>query len=164
MTDETTPEQGDSEGHTNGAEAGTATRLVSRWPRSPRCVRMARNELRRELGVWGLGELADTAEVVLCELLTNAVRHAQAPRDRLVETRCEPTSDGGVRIEVHDANESWPVLQEPSADAEGGRGLAMVDALTGARWGVSAREGVGKRVWAVVVQDGADAAGEVPGR
>jgi hypothetical protein len=35
------------------------------------------------------------------------------------------------------------------ADAESGRGLALVDALTGGQWGVAGRVGVGKMVWAV---------------
>ncbi|MBD0738188.1 hypothetical protein BGM09_33490 [Streptomyces sp. CBMA29] len=134
------------------------TRLVKRWTRNPRWVAEARSDLRRELGGWGLGGLAETAELVLSELFTNAVRYA--PRDRKIETRYEPTSDGGVRIEVHDASEVWPVLQEPSADAESGYGLALVDSLTGSRWGVSERDGVGKRVWAVV----GCADGEVAGR
>nr|WP_223186712.1 ATP-binding protein [Streptomyces sp. CBMA29] len=137
--------------------------VVKRWTHHPRCVPEARHELRGHLGAWGMPTLADAAEVVLSELLTNSLRHARSPQGRLIETRYERL-DGGVQIEVHDANESWPVLQEPSADAECGRGLALVDAITGARWGVSAREGVGKRVWAVVAQDDADAEGEVPGR
>jgi hypothetical protein len=63
-----------------------------------------------------------------------------------------------VRIEVHDANHTWPVLQEPSTEAEFGRGLGLVNALSGACWGVSERQGVGKLIWAVVSED---EAGEV---
>ncbi|WP_333769425.1 hypothetical protein [Streptomyces sp. IBSBF 2435] len=46
-----------------------------------------------------------------------------------------------MRIEVHDAN----------GNTDGAfRGLLLADALTGSRWGVSERDGVGKRGWAVV--------------
>lgn len=128
--------------------------VVRRWPRHARCVGQARRELRRELDAWGLTELADTAELVLSELFGNAVRHACGPMDRQVETRYEPLADGGVRIEVHDANGVHPERQNASADAESGRGLALVDTLTGGRWGVSDREGVGKMMWAECVGGG----------
>ena len=57
-----------------------------------------------------------------------------------------------MRIEVHDAGVAMPGCQEASADEESGRGLAIVDALTGGRWGVGDREGIGKLVWAVVAE------------
>ncbi|MFJ5613018.1 ATP-binding protein [Streptomyces sp. NPDC093221] len=126
---------------------------------------MAREELRRDLVNWGQGELSDQAELVLSELFTNAVRHAQVPWDRLIETRFERLA-GGVRIEVHDADETRPVVKEPSMDDEWGRGLALVDALTGGCWGVSGRAGVGKLLWAVVAGDssaGGSAGGDTMG-
>lgn len=129
--------------------------LVMRWPRSARCVGAARQELRRELEAWGLGRIAETAELVLSELFGNAVRHACPPRGRQIETRYE-RAFGGVRIEVHDANENWPELRKATEDEECGRGLLLVDALTGSRWGVSERDGVGKQVWAVVADDDPD--------
>jgi hypothetical protein len=45
------------------------------------------------------------------------------------------------------------VLLEPAADAERGRGLTLVDALTRGSWGASQRDGVGKAVWAVLALD-----------
>jgi anti-sigma regulatory factor (Ser/Thr protein kinase) len=101
---------------------------------------------------WGLADLCDTAELVLSELVTNAVRHARRQRGRRIGTRYERVR-GGVRIEVHDASDRWPELRKVDEDDESGRGLALVDALTGARWGVSEREGVGKLVWAVVTAE-----------
>jgi serine/threonine-protein kinase RsbW len=127
---------------------------VHRWTHHPRCVRQARSNLREVLHAWGLEELTDSAQLVLSELLTNAVRHARYPLGREIETRYEREA-GAVRIEVHDANEKWPVLQKVPADVETGRGLALVDAVTCARWGVSKRQGVGKLMWAVVSVDGA---------
>lgn len=135
--------------------------LVRRWTPGPRCVGRARRELRRNLRAWGLGEPAESAELVLSELLTNAVQHARSPRGRLVETPYERTHHG-VRIEVHDANETWPVLQKPSADAESGRGLALVDVLTRTLWGVSEGEGVGKLIWALIAVDGIDESATAP--
>ncbi len=126
--------------------------LVLRWTRSARHVAPARHELRRVLVGWGLAGLADSAELVLSELFTNAVRHARGPWDRLVETRFERVP-GGVRIEVHDAGSDCPTLRSADEGDEAGRGLALVDSMTGHRWGVSSREGVGKLVWALVTSD-----------
>lgn len=123
--------------------------VAYRWPGGdPACVGVARRLLRRHLAQWEMTELADTAELLLSELATNALRHASGPEDRLVETRFERLPDASLRIEVHDADDTEPQCQEPSAESISGRGLLLVDALTGGRWGVSDREGVGKRVWA----------------
>lgn len=78
---------------------GAETPVVRRWARSARCVSLARHELRLALVGWELVELADAAEIVLSELLTNAVRHVRAPQDRLVETRYERLEDG-VRVKA----------------------------------------------------------------
>ncbi|WUH92324.1 ATP-binding protein [Streptomyces sp. NBC_00433] len=128
---------------------------VKRWTYEARCVGEARHELRRVLSVWGLDDLADRAELVLSELLTNAVRHTERPPDCEIETRYE-LLPAGVRIEVHDADDARPKAQSPSADEETGRGLALVDALTEACWGVSDRVGIGKLVWAVLERDDED--------
>ncbi|CAG6396141.1 ATP-binding protein [Streptomyces cocklensis] len=133
-------------------QVGVDTRpdaVVARWPLSGRSVGRARRELRGTLSAWGLDHLTEPAELVLSELLTNAVRYARTPAGRLVETRLERTPDG-IRIEVHDANDRLPQMQRAADDDEGGRGLALVDVLTERRWGVSSRQGVGKLVWALV--------------
>jgi serine/threonine-protein kinase RsbW len=129
------------------APSGTrAPAAVVRWRRHPRCVGRARVLLRESLDEWGLGALAETAELVLSELLTNAVRHTGASPGREIETHWFPL-DGGVRIEVHDAGDGRPVLGAPAPDEQGGRGLLLVEALA-ARWGVTGRRGPGKAVWA----------------
>ncbi|MGD3112963.1 ATP-binding protein [Streptomyces sp. YGL11-2] len=127
---------------------------MSRWARHPRCVALARAELRKLLDRWDLAVVADDALLVLSELLTNAVRHAHVSRGREIETRYsrEPK---GVRIEVHDAAQNWPQPRQP--DGDGGRGLVIVAELA-ARWGVEARDGIGKSVWAVIeAPDGGEA-------
>jgi anti-sigma regulatory factor (Ser/Thr protein kinase) len=99
---------------------------------------------------WGLAELADAAELVLSELLTNAVRHAAA-RTREVGTRYERDSTGGVRIEVSDGSPVTPRLRAATLDAESGRGLGLVNVMTGGRWGVVRDpSGGGKTVWAQI--------------
>ena len=136
--------------------------IVKKWTHNPANVSRARHELREELREWGLSALADTAEVVLSELLTNAVRHARTPVGRHIETRYQMTTDG-LRIEVHDANLTFPTMppKAPSEDEESGRGLGLVAALTGGRCGVDARRAgidtgidtgieIGKTLWAVI--------------
>lgn len=129
--------------------------LVLRWSHHGRHVATARQELGKLLAAWGMAGLADPAVLVLSELFGNAVRHARAPRDRLIETWFVRLP-GAVRIEVHDADCARPVMRRAGEDDEAGRGLAMIDRITHQQWGVSDREGVGKRVWAVVSCDQAD--------
>ncbi len=85
---------------------------------------------------------------MLSELVTNALR-ARAPRDRQVGVRiAHSQEDGLLRLEVSDAGQGWPEVQNPGEDETGGRGLLLVDALTH-RWGVQEREGgIGKTTWA----------------
>ncbi len=139
------------------APAAQPFNVLKTWPPAPQSVGRARQLLARHLDAWGLPQLADTAELVLSELVTNAVNHAFPPYGRLVATRFERLESGGVRIEVHDPCESKPEPRDAPTYAESGRGLALVDVLTGGCWGVSDREGPGKLVWAVCAEDGAEA-------
>ncbi|WP_405756199.1 ATP-binding protein [Streptomyces sp. NBC_00073] len=120
--------------------------VVRRWRREAGCVPLARAELRKALADWGLSELEGDALLVASELVTNAVRHAIAPRDREIETRYVRLGNG-VRVEVHDTSPVRPVVGEPDQDDDGGRGLCLV-AVVADRWAVGARVGPGKRVWA----------------
>jgi two-component sensor histidine kinase len=119
------------------------------WPPAARSVGRARRFLVQHLDAWGLPQISENAELVLSELVTNALAHAHPPYGTLIGVRVERL-ESGVRIEVHDANESKPERREASGDEESGRGLALVDALTGGHWGVSDRQGPGKLVWAMV--------------
>ncbi|MCJ1677205.1 ATP-binding protein [Streptomyces sp. APSN-46.1] len=107
---------------------------------------LARAELRKALADWGLSELEGDALLVASELVTNAVRHAVAPRDREIETRYVRLGNG-VRVEVHDVSPAMPVVGESDRGDDGGRGLYLVAALAD-RWAVGERVGPGKRVWA----------------
>ncbi|NUS11750.1 MAG: ATP-binding protein [Streptomyces sp.] len=125
------------------------------WPHGPRSAGSARRLLVRTLGEWGLPHLACGAALVVSELVTNSVRHARLPRGHVISTRFERV-DGGVRIEVHDASDAKPELRAASPDEESGRGLALVDVITAGRWGVGERGGIGKVVWAICADGGAD--------
>ncbi|MBT2480857.1 ATP-binding protein [Streptomyces sp. ISL-94] len=119
-----------------------------RLPRRARSVPRARAALHAVLGGWGAGDdLLDTAELVLSELVTNALR-VRVPADRQVGVRIAHSStDGLLRLEVSDAGSGRPELTHPATEDEHGRGLHVVDALSH-RWGVSPRPGgIGKTVW-----------------
>ncbi|GAA1539354.1 hypothetical protein GCM10009730_55590 [Streptomyces albidochromogenes] len=128
-----------------GDDPGASDAVVMRWADDPRCVGRARAALSGALTSWGLTDLEDSALVVLSELLTNAGRHARTPGQD-IETRYLRTA-GGLRVEVHDATRTLPVLSAPDTERESGRGLCLVDALAD-RWGVRERPGLGKVVWA----------------
>ncbi|MEU6854154.1 ATP-binding protein [Actinacidiphila alni] len=128
--------------------------VVSYWPSAARHVPEARHELRATLSRWGHLELADAACVVLSELMTNSLKYAKE-RGRHIETRFVRLRDAtgrpdGLRIEVHDADRTHPVLHSPAPDSESGRGLPLVDAITAGRWGTASRDGIGKLVWAEI--------------
>ena len=91
-------------------------------------------------------EVVDAAELVVTELLTNALLHG-APPVRLAVS----DADGAARIEVHDGSRALPVRPRQSTEAMTGRGLALVDALSQA-WGVEP-QGEGKCVWATVTPE-----------
>lgn len=129
-----------------------APAAMTMWPPAPQSVSRARQFLARHLDAWGLTQLTEDAELIVSELVTNAVAHAHPPYGNLIATRLERL-EYGVRIEVHDANDTKPERLKVSADSESGRGLALVDALTGGQWGVSDREGPGKMVWAICARD-----------
>lgn len=127
-------------------------RLVRRRSSVPE----ARALLRAKLGEWRAGEAAvDVGELVLSELVTNALRVA-VPGDRMIGVRIVCRERGAsLRLEVSDAGGGRPVVRRPGELETGGRGLLLVEALA-YRWGVDERSaGIGKTVWAEVVAPGA---------
>lgn len=100
--------------------------------------------------------MLDTGELVLSELVNNAVQHARTSPGRLVMIRFELLAEV-LRIEVHDASAEQPVVRLASGDDECGRGLWLVEQLS-AGWGVRPRAGgVGKYVWATIAPAGGGA-------
>ncbi|WP_084219765.1 SpoIIE family protein phosphatase [Spirillospora albida] len=110
-------------------------------PAEPAAVRRARGLVRARLAAWGLDDLADTAALVVSELVTNAIAHAGGRvRVRLVR-------DGSLVCEVFDTADGRPRMRpdDAAAMAESGRGLHVVRRLS-RRWGVR-RTADGKVVW-----------------
>ncbi|WP_327355361.1 ATP-binding protein [Streptomyces sp. NBC_01304] len=105
--------------------------------------RIARTFIATVLRSQALDHLNEAATLCTSELVTNAVVHARGPGATL-ELAIEATY---VRVEVRDSDDRPPVLRE-GYDAESGRGLWLVDALSEGRWGVEPGEtGGGKAVW-----------------
>jgi anti-sigma regulatory factor (Ser/Thr protein kinase) len=100
---------------------------------------------------WGLESRGESTELVVSELVTNAVRAAQAVA-QASSVRLWLLSDRAqVLILVWDASARLPVRVDASATAESGRGLMLVEAIS-ERWGwyaMQAPDG-GKVVWALL--------------
>ncbi|MFF4404749.1 ATP-binding protein [Streptomyces sp. NPDC001404] len=116
-------------------------------PRHPRSVGRSRMLLREQAHEWQLPEPeAETAVLLLSELMTNACRHARAAPGREISARCVIVGKT-LRVEVSDAGDGLPRERNASPDDESGRGLALVAALATA-WDVRTRpHGIGKTVW-----------------
>ncbi|GAA4978894.1 SpoIIE family protein phosphatase/ATP-binding protein [Yinghuangia aomiensis] len=115
---------------------------VATWevPRDPAAVAPVRAACRRQLQEWGLDERSFTTELILSELVTNAVRYGSGPiRVRLVR-------DKSLICEVSDASSTSPHLRRAAATDEGGRGLFLVARYT-ERWGTRYTDR-GKVIWA----------------
>jgi anti-sigma regulatory factor (Ser/Thr protein kinase) len=115
---------------------------VADWdlPADPAFVAEARKTATRQLTEWGLDELAFTTELVVSELVTNAIRHATGPiRLRLIRERA-------LVCEVFDSGATAPHLRHPRTTDEGGRGLLLVSQFT-QRWGTRFVP-EGKIIWA----------------
>ncbi|WP_105973295.1 ATP-binding protein [Streptomyces geranii] len=131
------------------ADRDSSNEVHFRISRHPRGVGWSRSILRDALAGWGMEEgVTEAAELVLSELVTNALR-VPVPRDRLVGVGFVYDVEVGLlRLEVSDAGAGCPELGSPGEGDTCGRGLVLVDALAD-RWGVRDREGgVGKTVWA----------------
>ncbi|MER7970198.1 SpoIIE family protein phosphatase [Streptomyces sp. NPDC096080] len=106
----------------------------------PAIVAVARKAAARQLTAWDLEELAFTTELVVSELVTNAMRHAAGPiRLRLIRDRA-------LICEVSDGGATAPHLRHPRTTDEGGRGLLLVSQFT-QRWGTRFSP-EGKVIWA----------------
>ncbi|MFF8915493.1 SpoIIE family protein phosphatase [Streptomyces sp. NPDC015032] len=122
-----------------------------RLPREPRSVGRARELARGQLIAWGLDELVDTTELLVSELVTNALRYGEG------EIRLRLLRDRTLVCEVWDAGFVQPRRRRARDTDEGGRGLQLVGLLSAA-WG-SRRTPRGKTVWfELALPDGEPAA------
>ncbi|MFD9791493.1 SpoIIE family protein phosphatase [Streptomyces sp. NPDC059070] len=152
------PEVLESGGLIEGAPAGTArfdeaVLLVAtiasaapaglrEWqlPQEGRAASVARGLVTDQLAAWDLTELADVCELVVSELVGNALRYGNGPgRLRLLR-------DERLVVEVSDTGPDLPQIQHADLSDEGGRGLQLINMLC-RRWG-SCRTVTGKVVWA----------------
>ncbi|MGW7486615.1 ATP-binding SpoIIE family protein phosphatase [Streptomyces sp. NPDC054786] len=105
----------------------------------PQTAGRARKLTRRALHRWGLDPMLETTELLVSEVVTNAVRYASRPIAlRLLRTDV-------LRCEVGDDSPQVPRMRRAQAGDEGGRGLFLVDRLA-QRWGAT-RLSTGKVVW-----------------
>jgi PAS domain S-box-containing protein len=114
---------------------------VATWdlPADPATVAYARAEAARQVTEWGYSDTAFTLQLVVSELVTNAIRHATPPiRLRLIRDR-------NLICEVSDASSTSPRLRHARTTDEGGRGLFLVTQFTG-RWGARYTP-EGKTIW-----------------
>ncbi|MEU3986575.1 SpoIIE family protein phosphatase [Streptomyces sp. NPDC026672] len=115
---------------------------VATWdvPSDPAEVAAARQAATERLAAWGLDEAAFVTELVVSELVTNAIRYGEPPVQlRLIRDRA-------LICEVSDGSSTSPHLRRAHAFDEGGRGLLLVAQLT-QRWGSRQTAG-GKTIWA----------------
>lgn len=99
----------------------------------PEDVGVLRRLVKRRLEHWGLHELVDTAQLCVSELVSNVVGHVGPGTPCSLAFSLTGTH---LRIEVHDPDtRALPTLVAAHVDAEAGRGMTLVDALTD-RWGV----------------------------
>ncbi|MFE7391405.1 amino acid permease [Streptomyces sp. NPDC057582] len=114
---------------------------VAEWELTadPAMVGHARAMATAQLGSWGLDELSFTTELILSELVTNAIRYAAGPiHVRLIR-------DQSLICEVADTGHTSPHLRHAAADDESGRGLFIV-AQIAQQWGTRYTP-TGKTIW-----------------
>ncbi len=146
--------------------------MASDWPlRSclelaalPGAVPCARLHARQVLWEWGHGAVAESAELLVSEIVTNAVRASSGPPSgrpdgatagRVPTVRFWLAADRHrVLIQVWDSCQRKPERQDPGLAAESGRGLLLVEALS-SEWGsfADSHRG-GKVVWALCTAAG----------
>ncbi|MEV6297013.1 SpoIIE family protein phosphatase [Streptomyces sp. NPDC051896] len=115
---------------------------IASWdlPPEPAVVSDARHLAAHQLSEWGLEHLVPTTELIISELVTNAIHHGAGPiRLRLIKHQV-------LTCEVFDSGKCYPRLRHARIVDENGRGLFLIAQLSN-RWGFRSATG-GKLVWA----------------
>ena len=125
----------------------TAVEISVRFTRGEMALYLARRVVADALAESGCVVDPDVAVLLMGELTGNAERHAGGALEVSVQV-------GGtwIWVEVQDADPRPPVVREPGAFDEGGRGLWLVDHLA-TSWGVRPLPGDRKAVWFEVRAD-----------
>src|SRR6478609_263316 len=125
---------------------------LSVFPTSPYYARV---HVQRVLEGWRRDDLVETAQLVVSELVSNAIKaHAPSSADTEAAAHASPDHiwmdlypvEEAVVLRVWDACRTSPVLRTPDLDDEGGRGLCLVDLLARS-WGYYRPASGGKVVW-----------------
>lgn len=98
-------------------------------------VRQMRRLAKARLAYWGLVGVADDMELLVSELVTNAIVHSRGTEI----TMTLELNDGVLRLGISDETGRLPQIQQPNHDAECGRGLQLVQCITqqhGGAWGI----------------------------
>jgi len=119
----------------------------------PTAVPCARLHARLMALEWGLPGLAETTELLVSELATNAVRACEGLLSPVIRL-CLTSDHQCMVIRVWDGGDQMPVRQDVGPDSECGRGLLLVESLS-TGWG-SYRKANGKVVWAMVARKGSE--------
>jgi anti-sigma regulatory factor (Ser/Thr protein kinase) len=102
----------------------------------PAEVAALRRIMRLHLGMWGLQDITDEAQLCVSELVSNVITHVGHGTPATLAVSVRGTH---LRIEVHDPDtRALPILRDPSTESLEGRGMALVDAVAD-RWGVLLR-------------------------
>ncbi|MEU0072732.1 SpoIIE family protein phosphatase [Streptomyces sp. NPDC006332] len=114
---------------------------IAEWqvPTDPAAVSEVRASVSHRLTQWGLDELTFTTELILSELVTNAIRYGADP------IKVRVLYDRTLICEVFDSSNTSPHLRYAAMTDEGGRGLFLVAQLT-ERWGTRYTP-AGKVIW-----------------
>jgi anti-sigma regulatory factor (Ser/Thr protein kinase) len=123
----------------------------------PKSAAAARRYARDTLARWGMTELADDVQAIATELVSNAIAatgKAGAEHPVMLTLHDRPPE---LRIHVWDHGPGEPAHRTAGAGEESGRGLAIVNTLTGRQWGwYPTPASGGKVVWAALAGEGHD--------
>jgi anti-sigma regulatory factor (Ser/Thr protein kinase) len=118
----------------------------------PQAVGRARVYVRGVLGEWRLQAMTDTVELLVSELVTNAVQATGLAEGQVEAGNAHPiylclsTLGDVLLIEVWDPSSALPLKRAAADDDEAGRGLMLVKALS-KEWGCRILRSGGKIVW-----------------
>jgi two-component sensor histidine kinase len=117
--------------------------------RDPAYAGHARRQARALLDAWDLSQHAELGELIVSELVTNALCHGEGPIWMQLSF-----ARGDLRVEVHDDGAGRPVRKDAGGDDECGRGLELLDGLIelhgGERGVISDQASPGKTVYVVL--------------
>jgi anti-sigma regulatory factor (Ser/Thr protein kinase) len=121
-------------------------------PSTPESVPIARRRVRAALGLHGLGDFAEDAEIITSELAANAVQHACQDGTKTIGViLTHAGTPATVTVAVSDSSPHGPIRRDTTAGSEQGRGLQIIEALS-VHWGWRQESG-GKVIFAVLTRE-----------